>query len=296
MGSRGLRPDLVSNPLQRDAAMTSEAHITTIDPDVAGRAALPSVPSSGVVLVHVHEESGDVCAWHVLEFARRWRDQGRRIHLCDACVEAPVLHHAADVENAEGVTDSILYGSSLERITVPLEKGIVLTTAGTVAGDPSRVLDHPRWTSIASSIRDAGGLLVVTVPSDADAARLEGLADAAVRFVPGDTEDPSSGASDADADAELDSPLAPAEPETTSETQAISETEAASETEATPTAAASPVRRTTRDESGSRGLLLFVLLLLALVGVLGAGVFGFIEIPGITPVDVDPAIDLFPLR
>ena len=41
--------------------------------------------------------------------------------------------------------------------------------------------------------------------------------------------------------------------------------------------------------------MIFVLLLLALLGVLGAGYLGFVELPGITPADVDFPIDLAPL-
>jgi len=276
--------------------MTSDAHITTIDPEVAGQAVLPSAPDSGVLLVHVPGEFGDVCAWHLLDFARRWRQEGREVHLCDACLDAPILHHAADVENAEGVTDAILYGSSVSRISVPVEKGVLLTTAGTVVGDTARVLEHPRWASIAAAVTDAGGLLVVTVPSGTDASRLDGLADAVLRFVPG----VAGGADTYDGDPTADASSSPAASETDRAAAAADTDRSATEPAAatSPAAAASLrlARTTARESSGNRGLVILILVLLGLLGAFGAGYFGLVEIPGITPADVDLVVDLVPLR
>jgi len=291
--------------------MMSEAHTTTVDPEVAGRAELPPAPDSGLVLVHVPEGSGDVCAWHLLDFALRWRDEGRRIHICDGCVDAPLLHQAADVENDEGVTDAILYGSSLSRISVPVEKDVLLTTAGTLVGDSMRVLDHPRWSSIAATVAAADGLLVVAVSKDAGIERLLGLADTVIRFVPGHADSGSaagdepqraaagvstSGTSAMDL-AETTSDVGSDGPPATRADAAVGEepSSISAEGDSSHMPAGSGSTRVP-ERSGSRGTLVIIVLVVMLIGVLGAGYLGFIQLPGITPADVDLPIGTLPLR
>jgi len=152
--------------------MTTEVHRVQVDPSVEGSESLPEVPEAGLVLVSVPGESVEACGARVLEFARGWRDLGRRVYLCDACFEVPFLHRAAGVENGEGLSDSILYGTSLGRVSHRLEQHIALAPAGTVVGDPSRVRAHPRWSTILSGFAEAGALLVVAVPAGSSAGAL----------------------------------------------------------------------------------------------------------------------------
>lgn len=269
--------------------MASEAHRITLDPADGSPPDLPAAPESGLVLAYVPESSGDVCALHLLEFAHRWRDEGHRVVLADGCLETPILHEAAGVENGEGLSDHILYGTTLGRVTAGIDDDLVVVPAGTVVADPGRVLEHPRWTTLVSGFGEAGDLLLVAVPEGAGAARLEGLAARVVRFesraeaaadveaVPAVPVDPATPSPDAVAAAGSAGPEAPAEPEVARPERPR-------------------VRTSSREEPRSRTGVLLLLLLVVVLGAAGAAYLGWVEIPGITQVDVAPAADLLPLR
>ena len=278
----------------QSATMTPPAHRITLDASEGSRPDVPAAPECGLVLAYVPESAAAACGRHLVEFAHRWRDEGHRVVLADACVASPILHKAASVENGEGLTDLVLHGTSLARVSQGIDNGVDLVTAGTIAPDADRVLHHPRWTTLAARFHETAGLLVVSVPADAEAPRLEGLASAVVRFVSTD-DAPAAVAADAVGAESHGSPPTPA-----SETAPGSiDTDAATGAPAprSPDSSrevASP-RRAKPPEPRSRTGVLLVLLLLVVVGTLGAAFMGLIEIPGVTPVDVGMPVDLLSL-
>jgi hypothetical protein len=260
--------------------MTSEARRVRLDLVDGSPPELPSAPEAGLVLAYVPDIEAEACGRHLLEFAYRCRDEGHRVVLADACVVSPVLHDAAGVENGEGLTDVILHGTSLARATVVVDDGVALVTAGTIVPDPVRVLAHPRWTTLVSGVREITGLLVVAVPADADAGRLEGLASVVVRFHSDDDDDlgaaPAGPPDPADVPADVPADHAPAHDDESGPARPD------------PTRSGTP-------ESGGRSGVLLLLLLLVVLGALGAAFMGWIEIPGVTPSDADVSVGYLPL-
>jgi hypothetical protein len=283
--------------------MKPEAHRIMLDPAEGDPPELPSAPESGLVLAYVPDAEAEACGRHLVEFAHRWRDEGHRVVLADARVASPVLHATAGVENGEGVTDVILHGTSLARATVEIDDGVELVTAGTIAPDPDRVLAHPRWTTLVSGFHETGGLLVVTVPDAVEAGRLEELASVVVRFRSADAEGVplESGAPLTDA---LDAAGSAGPSDSTAAPEDDPAAAAASPDEpAEPAGSGAPGRKPRQrvlqknhpaTGSGGRGGRLLVVLLLVVLVVLGAAFMGWIEIPGVTPSDIDVTVGYLP--
>jgi len=316
--------------------MTTDVHRVTLDPHVEGEAHLPNVPSSGLVLVSVPPGDSEACGRGLLDLARGWRDGGRRVFLCDACFEAPFLHAAAGSPNGEGLSDSLLYGTTFGRISHRIETDLAVAPAGTVVGDPDGVRRHDRWTTILTGFEEAGALFVVAVPTGAEGGP---LADAAVLRVAFEAEEPetdessrpvvdiaalapdapepvpeppthdvppleetSAGARvtvtdevasergventlpDADPDVDVDDvPGGEGAPKDDGDTRAAADTaprEPDAPKRSLPYAKGVPIR--TR-----RASRLPLLLLVLILAVLLLGWFGVVEIPGVTPADVD---------
>jgi Mrp family chromosome partitioning ATPase len=59
-----------------------------------------------------------------VEIARGWGAEGSRVVLCDAGFEEPTLHDAAGLDNLEGISDALLFGTSFQRLGQPLSDGI----------------------------------------------------------------------------------------------------------------------------------------------------------------------------
>ena len=98
-----------------------------------------------------------------LAVAKGWAASGRRVILADACLDAPMLHEAAGVENGEGVSDMVLYGASAQRITAHVEGGLMLAPAGTPIIQVADVLEHVKWDMVIRGCREAGATLVFHV-------------------------------------------------------------------------------------------------------------------------------------
>lgn len=270
--------------------MTSEAHRVTIDPATDGPPDLPAAPDSGIVLAYLPAESREIWAAHLLEFARQWGDGGRRVLVCDACLDDPHLHRVAAVENGEGISDAVLYGTSIGRIAVEIEGDVMLAPAGTVVAEPAQVLSHPRWSTIVDRADRSGSLVVVAVPAGVEARELEALAAGVVHFE-------STAAEVASVEAVPVDPGTPT-PDAVA-AGAAAHRPAAGVAGTTRGARTKPRVRTVRPDRargrsvGRRGFVV-LLVLLAAVALGVAGYFGVIEIPGITPADVD--VGALPLR
>lgn len=105
-----------------------------------------------------------------VEIARGWGAEGSRVVLCDAGFEEPTLHDAAGLDNLEGISDALLFGTSFQRLGQPLSDGLFLATAGTAVPDGEALRAHPRWRDFARGFSDAGALQVIYVPAEAPGA------------------------------------------------------------------------------------------------------------------------------
>ena len=119
--------------------------------------------SACVVILVDSEIDGAWGAEASLAVAKRWAASGCRIILADACLDGPVLHEAAGVENGEGVSDMVLYGASAPRITERLEDGLMLAPAGTPVTQVAEVLEHVKWDMVIRGCKEAGATLVFHV-------------------------------------------------------------------------------------------------------------------------------------
>ena len=119
--------------------------------------------SACVVILVDSEIDRDWGAQASLAVARRWAASGRRVILADGCLDGPVLHEAAGVENGEGVSDMVLYGASAQRFTRRVEDRLMLAPAGTPVVEVADVLKHVRWDMMISGCREVGATLVCHV-------------------------------------------------------------------------------------------------------------------------------------
>jgi len=125
--------------------------------------ALPPI-TTGQSLIALVPVTGDASwaadtAWSV---ARAAATGGRKVMLVDLSFDDPVLHrHVGDtLEN--GIVDAFEYGVSLNFVTRPHLNGtLFFVPRGSEVGDPSRVLESPRWTKLAKGLESQGALLLV---------------------------------------------------------------------------------------------------------------------------------------
>jgi hypothetical protein len=120
-------------------------------------------PSACVVILVDSEIDRDWGAQASLAVAKGWAAYGHRVILADGCLDGPVLHEAAGVENGEGVSDMVLYGASAQRFAGRVEDRLMLAPAGTPVAEVSDVLEHVRWDMMISGCREVGATLVCHV-------------------------------------------------------------------------------------------------------------------------------------
>lgn len=306
--------------------MTTDAHRVAIDPTVEGPAPLPEVPEAGLVVASVSSEAADTCGAHLLDFARQWQQEGRKVYLCDACFESPVLHLAAGVENGEGLSDALLYGTSFGRISHRIAQDIALASAGTLVGDPDAVREHGRWDTIVAGFEEAGALLIVSVPAGSEGSVLTAAAATRIHFgapseavatdrMAGDdvlgadvalAEDFISAAVLDDAGVthvgDSSSSTAPELDTGPEGTDAATDpvehvAEAGSDDESDPESASMPFKTgagETIREVEKRSFPILLLIPVIIIVVLALGYFGVIDIPGVTPTDVETPSDALP--
>lgn len=96
-----------------------------------------------------------------------WADQGRSILLADFALARPGLHRVLEVANGEGVTDALLFGSSVQRVARPVEGGrFLFMPAGTATARPQAVTASPRFAAIVEACKSVRATPVVFLPSD----------------------------------------------------------------------------------------------------------------------------------
>jgi len=148
-------------------------------------AAVPPI-TTGLSLIALVPVTGDAnwaaeTAWSV---ARAAATGGRQVMLVDLGFDDPVLHrHVGDtLEN--GIVDAFEYGVSLNFVTRPHLNGtLFFVPRGSEVGDPTRMLESPRWTKLAKGLESQGALLLVYL-TPSSLLRLGARCDGAIVLAP----------------------------------------------------------------------------------------------------------------
>ncbi len=99
--------------------------------------------------------------------ARALGEPDRRVVLVDVHVAAPALHEVLGEPNGEGIADVVLFGASLERVTLrPAGEPFDFVPAGAFAPDPAAVLDSDAWLRLLALIHADGATLLAFVRTD----------------------------------------------------------------------------------------------------------------------------------
>ncbi len=130
----------------------------------------PSIGTAGAVTVLAVAPACRVDGW--AERAALWivRDavsRGERAILLDLDLCTPSLHTRLGLANKEGLTDAILYGSSMERITLSTSDGSLrFTPAGAAVSDARLVLASERWDDVLGALRATSATVFLFLPLD----------------------------------------------------------------------------------------------------------------------------------
>lgn len=100
-----------------------------------------------------------------VHLARHRAAGGGRVLLLDLGLLRPTLHEEFKVENAEGVTDALLFGASIERVAKAVERGLLFAPAGTPIADPAGVVSNPSWSRLVEAGAMAGAEVFLYLPS-----------------------------------------------------------------------------------------------------------------------------------
>lgn len=98
-----------------------------------------------------------------VHLARHRAERKGRLFLADLGLLDPSLHRMVGVDIGEGITDSFLFGASIQRIARPLEGGLLFASAGTPVADPGPVLSSPLWGRLIDGFDRAGAELFLYV-------------------------------------------------------------------------------------------------------------------------------------
>ncbi len=113
--------------------------------------------------------SDSVAGAHVALGIARAEATRRRVIVGDLVGDMPSLRSLVKDEDPHGITDSFLYGVSLNKIGYPVEgtENLYIMPSGTDPLIDEEILRSARWTKLAADFGDAGGLLLLVAPSDA---------------------------------------------------------------------------------------------------------------------------------
>lgn len=97
-----------------------------------------------------------------IELAAAWAGEGVRVMLADGALADPVLHELLGIDNGEGISDALTFGSSVRRVARRVEgQPFLAVAAGTPVADPAQAMGGGRWSHLCGAFRDAGVTLVV---------------------------------------------------------------------------------------------------------------------------------------
>ena len=163
--SLGLWPDAV--PFDPDGAASDEL-----------RKHFDSARLPGALLVVCARDlrGSDWAPRAAIGLARALSGGPRPIVLADVDFEQPVLHRALGEANGEGLADALLFGASLERVTLtPAGESFEFVPCGAYAPDPPDLMGHSGWVRLLAELGTRNALMLVYAPLGAPG--LDTLAD-----------------------------------------------------------------------------------------------------------------------
>ncbi len=126
-------------------------------------------------------------AWDV---ARAAAQHGRRVALVDLWLEAPLLHHIAELSPSEGIAEAFASGDSLTKAAHEIDH-VFFIPAGSGVARPGDLFGHPRWPKLHGGFQAEGALLLLYLSVSA-LARLSTLPDGLIVLSPDGFEPESS--------------------------------------------------------------------------------------------------------
>lgn len=152
----------------------------------------PGSDGSGRIVALVATETATVEGWGAqaaVDLASSWSAAGHRVILVDAALQSPSLHDPVGLPNREGLSDAVLYGASIARVSRSVnDSGFFVITAGTPVADAGSVVKSARWHRVAEGMTDAGVLVLLYLrAADSETAAFLGSASDIVLLAgPGD--------------------------------------------------------------------------------------------------------------
>ena len=131
----------------------------------AGRQIASLLGSYSAVVV---TSSDSVAAAHVALGIARAEATHRRVVVGDLVGDIPSLRSLVGDEDPHGITDSFLYGMSLNKIGYAVEGAgnLYIMPSGTDPLIDEEIFRSARWTKLAAGFGEAGALLLLVAPSD----------------------------------------------------------------------------------------------------------------------------------
>ena len=131
----------------------------------AGRQIASLLGSYSAVVV---TSSDPVAAAHVALGIARAEATHRRVVIGDLVGDTPSLRSLVKDEDPHGITDSLLYGVSLNKIGYAVEgtENLYVMPSGTDPHIDEEILRSPRWTRVAAGFGEVGALLLLVAPWD----------------------------------------------------------------------------------------------------------------------------------
>lgn len=131
----------------------------------AGRQIASLLGSYSAVVV---TSSDSVAAAHVALGIARAEATHRRVVIGDLVGDIPSLRALVRDEDPHGITDSFLYGVSLNKIGYAVEgaENLYIMPTGTDPLIDEEIFRSARWTKLAAGFGEAGALLLLVAPSD----------------------------------------------------------------------------------------------------------------------------------
>lgn len=131
----------------------------------AGRQIASLLGSYSAVVV---TSSDSVAAAHVALGIARAEATHRRVVVGDLVGDIPSLRSLVGDEDPHGITDSFLYGVSLNKIGYAVEgaENLYIMPSGTDPLIDEEIFRSARWTKLAAGFGKAGALLLLVAPSD----------------------------------------------------------------------------------------------------------------------------------
>jgi hypothetical protein len=131
----------------------------------AGRQIASLLGSYSAVVV---TSSDPVAAAHVALGIARAEATHRRVVVGDLVGDTPSLRSLVKDEDPHGITDSLLYGVSLNKIGYAVEgtENLYVMPSGTDPHIDEEILRSARWTRVAAGFGEVGALLLLVAPWD----------------------------------------------------------------------------------------------------------------------------------